>query len=176
MLEIGVSTYARIDLNKSVEESYRLSQSILNSLKLKVKEQDDEKFYIRSRTKSSFLKNSWGTDFRILARPWRNNSVIEIYSNITTITGGADPSFIIDPFYHTLSQLISDQPKMDVGVIEIKTDGILELAGTPINDNNASDGAISIADEIAKLSKLKADGALSEEEFQKMKNDLIEKM
>jgi hypothetical protein len=35
---------------------------------------------------------------------------------------------------------------------------------------------ISIADEIEKLSKLEQNGALSESEFQKMKQQLLEKM
>ena len=43
-------------------------------------------------------------------------------------------------------------------------------------ENNISIEANSVADEIAKLAKLKADGALSEKEYTKMKNDLIEKM
>jgi hypothetical protein len=35
---------------------------------------------------------------------------------------------------------------------------------------------ISVADEIKKLSKLRDDGVLSESEFQKMKQQLLEKM
>ena len=53
---------------------------------------------------------------------------------------------------------------------------IEETAGEVIHSDNVSDSTHSVADEIAKLSKLKADGAISEEEFTKMKNDLIDKM
>ena len=43
------------------------------------------------------------------------------------------------------------------------------------NPNNSSGGS-SIADELAKIAKLKEQGILSEEEFTKMKQDLISKM
>jgi hypothetical protein len=36
--------------------------------------------------------------------------------------------------------------------------------------------SMSVADELRKLSKLKQDGILSESEFQKMKQHLLEKM
>ena len=75
-----------------------------------------------------------------------------------------------------LCQLISDQPPMNVNIVEIKKEEIKELAGTPVNTHNASNEAISVANEIEKIAKLKEDGVLSEEEFQKMKHDLIEKM
>ena len=73
----------------------------------------------------------------------------EIYSNITSMSGGPDPSFIVDPFYHQLSQLISEQPPIDVGVINIKTKEVLELAGKPVTAHNASNQAISVADGMA---------------------------
>ncbi len=173
---VDLRTHGRINLNKSSDEAYRLVQSTLNSLKFKPKEQDDEKLYIHSKTKLSWLKNKFATDFRITVRPQGNDSIIDIYSDAFSVTGGADPSYIVDPFYHTLSQLIADQPPMDVDVVEIKKEQIKEMSGTPVNVDNVSDAAISVADEIAKISKLKEDGVLSEEEFQKMKNDLIDKM
>ena len=43
------------------------------------------------------------------------------------------------------------------------------------NSNNSS-GGTSVADELAKIAKLKEQGILSEEEFTKMKQDLISKM
>jgi len=39
----------------------------------------------------------------------------------------------------------------------------------------SSSGTSSIADEITKLAKLKADGLITDEEFTKMKQDLISK-
>ena len=42
--------------------------------------------------------------------------------------------------------------------------------------NNTSLIANSAAEEIAKIAKLKVDGLISEEEFTKMKNDIIDKM
>ena len=63
-----------------------------------------------------------------------------------------------------------------MGVINIKTKEVLELAGKPVTAHNASNQAISVADEIAKIAKLKEEGTLSEEEYQKMKNELIDKM
>ena len=169
-------TYARINLSESPEEAYRLTQVILDKLKFKPKEKDDEKFYIHSKTKLSWMKNKFATDFRIIVRPENSNSIIDIYSDVFTLTSGPDPSYIVDPFYHMLCQLISDQPPMDVSIVEIKKEEIKELAGKPVNTHNASNEAISVADEIAKISKLKEDGVLSEEEFTKMKNELIDKM
>ena len=175
-MEIGVSTLGKIELNKSPEEGYNLTKAVLDTLGLKIKEKDDEKFFLKSKTKMSWIKNKFGKDFRILVRPAGSFCVIEIYSNITSMSGGPDPSFIVDPFYHQLSQLISEQPPIDVGVINIKTKEVLELAGKPVTAHNASNQAISVADEIAKIAKLKEEGTLSEEEYQKMKNELIDKM
>ena len=45
-----------------------------------------------------------------------------------------------------------------------------------IQSDNTSQNANSVADEIAKLVKLKESGALTEDEFTKMKNELIDKM
>jgi hypothetical protein len=41
------------------------------------------------------------------------------------------------------------------------------------NQQSSSAGGVSIADEISKLAKLKADGLITDEEFTKMKQDLI---
>ena len=170
-------THGRITLNKSSDEAYKLVQRILYILNLKPKDQDDGKLYIHSRTKANFFKNSWGTDFRITVRPQGNDSIIDIYNDaLSTFTLSADPSYIINPFYHTLSQLIHEQPPMDVDVSQLKKDQIKEISGTPVNVNTFSDATLSVADEIAKITKLKEEDAISEEEFQKMKNDLIEKM
>ena len=120
-------TYARINLSESPEEEYRLTQVILDKLKFKPKEKDDEKFYIHSKTKLSWMKNKFATDFRIIVRPENSNSIIDIYSDVFTLTSGPDPSYIVDPFYHMLCQLISDQPPMDVSIVEIKKEEIKQL-------------------------------------------------
>ena len=173
---VDLRTFGRIYVHKTPDEAYDVTQAILQQMKLKIKEKNDETFYIHSKTKLSWLKNKFATDFRILVRPNSDQSVIDIYSDVFTLTGGPDTGDIVDPFYKILANIISDQPKMDVEAIEIKTDEIKDYAGKPITKNNASDSAISVADEIAKLSKLKEDGALSEEEFKKMKDELIDKM
>jgi putative oligomerization/nucleic acid binding protein len=45
-----------------------------------------------------------------------------------------------------------------------------------ITDNRNQQTKISIADELAKLAKLKEQGVISESEFQQMKQDLLKKM
>ncbi len=71
------------------------------------------------------------------------------------------------------------------GVIEAlpndKAEELLEIIRRRMKDNSNGESTssvvtISVADEIKKLSKLKQDGILSESEFQKMKQQLLEKM
>ena len=71
------------------------------------------------------------------------------------------------------------------GVIEAlpkdKAEELLEIIrrrmkATSTGEATSSIDTISIADEIEKLSKLKQNGILSEAEFQKMKQQLLEKM
>jgi hypothetical protein len=50
------------------------------------------------------------------------------------------------------------------------------MKATSTGEATSSIDTISIADEIEKLSKLKQKGILSESEFQKMKQQLSEKM
>ena len=80
-MEIGVSTLGKIELNKSPEEGYNLTKAVLDTLGLKIKEKDDEKFFLKSKTKMSWIQNRFGIDFRILVRPAGSFCVIEIYSN-----------------------------------------------------------------------------------------------
>ena len=106
---------------------FNKTQKIIISSAMYAPWKDDEKFFLKSKTKMSWIQNRFGIDFRILVRPAGSFCVIEIYSNITNISGGPDPSYIVDPFYHQLSQLISEQPPIDVGVINIKTKEVLDM-------------------------------------------------
>lgn len=71
------------------------------------------------------------------------------------------------------------------GIVEAlpkdKAEELLEIIRRRMKDTNTGEATssietISIADEIEKLSNLKQNGALSESEFQKMKQQLLEKM
>ena len=53
---------------------------------------------------------------------------------------------------------------------------LLKIENESISSNNSTQNANSVADEIAKLVKLKDSGALTDDEFTKMKNELIDKM
>ena len=65
-----------------------------------------------------------------------------------------------------------DERQDSLGVLE----EIESTSNEEIHSDNVSDSVHSIADEISKISKLKSEGSISEEEFQKMKNELIDKM
>ena len=49
-------------------------------------------------------------------------------------------------------------------------------ATTTISSSNKQDSGLSLADELIKLSKLKEQGIISEEEFQKMKQDVMKRL
>jgi len=59
-------------------------------------------------------------------------------------------------------------------ILRIIQDGIKKLKG--VNQQQTVSESSSIADELAKIAKLKEQDIISEEEFQKMKKDLIDKM
>ncbi len=59
-------------------------------------------------------------------------------------------------------------------ILRIVQDGIKKLKG--VNQQQNVNESSSIADELAKIAKLKEQDIISEEEFQKMKKDLIDKM
>jgi hypothetical protein len=82
-----------------------------------------------------------------------------------------------------MDENISGEDDQD-GVIEAlskhKAEELLEIIRRRMKHNNTGEptssiDTISIADEIEKLSKLKQKGSLSESEFQKMKQELLQK-
>ena len=168
-------SFARIRLNEELDESFALIDDVLKEMKLKPKNVNEEKYFIHGRTKMSFLKNKFAEDFRIMAKAEGTNSVIDIYYNGIGITG-PDAGTFIEPCHKKLCKIISENPPIDIEMVDLSDEEIEETAGEVIHSDNVSDSTHSVADEIAKLSKLKADGAISEEEFTKMKNDLIDKM
>jgi len=169
-------TFARIFVEQSIEDALDNSIKTLEKMKLKPKEVDNELHMIQGKTKANFLKNTWGAGFRILVKPYGNTSIIDIYFNGVSLTLGPDTGGLIDKFYENLCKIISKRPQIEVSTISLSDTEIESTANEKIHSDNVSDSTHSVADEIAKLSKLKADGAISEEEFTKMKNDLIDKM
>jgi hypothetical protein len=59
-------------------------------------------------------------------------------------------------------------------ILRIVQEGIKKLKG--VNQQQQVNQSSSIADELAKIAKLKEQDIISETEFQKMKKDLIDKM
>jgi len=103
------------------------------------------------------------------------NSVIDIYYDLVTF--GIQTKQVIDPFYKKLCEIVSEKLQIDLKIIESTTyEEIEESANESISSDNSTQNVNSIADEISKLVKLKESGALTDDEFTKMKNDLIEKM
>ena len=107
-MEIGVSTLGKIELNKSPEEGYNLTKAVLDTLGLKIKEKDDEKFFLKSKTKMSWMQNRYGIDFRILVRPAGNFCVIEIYSNVTSdVISYDDPTITLPGDSDNMNDLLT---------------------------------------------------------------------
>jgi predicted Zn-dependent peptidase len=168
-------TFARIFLKENQENALDIVEETLEKMKLTPKEINDELHLIKGKTKANFLKNTWGAGFCILTKKCENQSVVDIYFNGAGLNG-PDTGGMIDKFYDKLCKIISTKPEVEVSVVSMSDEEILKTANENIRQDNTSDGANSVADEIAKLSKLKADGAISDEEFTKMKNELIDKM
>ena len=124
----------------------------------------------------NFFKNSWGAGFCILTKKHGSQSAIDIYFNGVSLDGSPDTGGLIDKFYEKLCKITSTSPEIKVSVVSMSDEEIDATSNEVVHADGVSDNTHSIADEIAKLSKLKADGAISEEEFSKMKNDLIDKM
>ena len=110
-----------------------------------------------------------------MAKPEGSNSVIDIYYDLVTF--GIQTKPVIDPVYNKLCEIESEKLEIDLKIIESTTyEEIEESANESISSNNSTQNANSVADEIAKLVKLKDSGALTDDEFTKMKNELIDKM
>ena len=168
-------TFARIRINKEPDKTFELIQEILDQMKLKPKKIIKEKYFIRGKTKTSFLKNKFGQDFHIMSKPEENGSVIDIYYNGISLTG-PDKSLLIEPFYKKLIKITSSDLPIEINCIDISDEDIMMSADKNVRSDRTSVIANTVADEITKLSKLKSEGHLSEDEFTKMKNDLINKM
>lgn len=169
-------TFARIKIDKSIDEALRLAEVALTKTNPQHYEVDKEKKMFKGKTKFSWLKNTYGAGFTILIKQLGNQSIIDIYSNGWVGNYKPETKPLIDPFYNNLSDLISNRPEMDVSVVKMSQEEIEATANETRLSNNTSETANSLANEIAKLVKLKKDGTISEEEFTKMKNDLIDKM
>ena len=82
-----------------------------------------------------------------------------------------------DPFYKKLCDVLLENPTIETNIIESTTyEEIESTSNEEIHSDNVSNSAHSVADEISKISNLRSEGSISEEEFQKMKNELIDKM
>lgn len=166
-------TFARIILKENPDDALDIAEETLEKMKLTPKEINDELHMIKGKTKANLF--TWGVGYRILTKKHGNQSCIDIYFNGAGFSG-PDTGGMIDKFYDKLCKIISDKPEVEVSVVSMSDEEIEATANEILRQDNTTDGANSVADEIAKLSKLKSDGAISEEEFTKMKNDLIDKM
>ena len=171
-------SFARIRMQENQKESFELIKNVLDSLniqKWKEKTINEEKHFIFCRPKLGFIHNNVTNNFYIMAKEENQNSVIEIYYDLVTF--GVYTKHVIDPFYEKLCQLMGNKPPIELKVIESTTyEEIESKANEKIHSDNISTETHSLAEEIAKLAKLKSEGSLSEEEYVKMKNDLIDKM
>ena len=171
-------SFARIRVDKNQEETFELTQKILDVLKLqkwKEKTINPEKHFIFCRPKLGFISNKVTNNFYIMVKPEGGTSVIDIYYDLVTF--GVFTKHVIDPFYNKLSEILSSKPTMDLRVIESTTYEEIEAsANEKINSDNVSKETSLVAEEISRLAKLKVEGILSEEEYTKMKNELIDKM
>ena len=169
-------TFARILVEGDANDALDIAEDSLEKMKIHPKEINDELHMIKGKTKANFFKNSWGAGFCILTKKQDNQSAIDIYFNGVSLNGSPDTGGLIDKFYEKLCKITSTTPEIEISVVSMSDEEIDATSNEVVHVDGASDNTHSIADEIAKLSKLKADGAISEEEFTKMKNDLIEKM
>ena len=170
-------SFARIRLGQNQQEAFELSKKILDLLdiqKWKEKNINEDNHYIFCRPKLGFIHNNVTNNFYIMAKPEGKNSVIEIYYDCVTFGVIGQ---LIDPFYKKLCDVLLENPTIETNIIESTTyEEIESTSNEEIHSDNVSDSVHSIADEISKISKLKSEGSISEEEFQKMKNELIDKM
>ena len=169
-------TFARILVEGNTNDALDIAEDSLEKMKIHPKEINDELHMIKGKTKANFFKNSWGAGFCILTKEHGNQSAIDIYFNGVSLNGSPDTGGLIDKFYEKLCKITSTTPEIQVSAVSMSDEEIDATSNEVVHADGVSDNTHSIADEIAKLSKLKADGAISEEEFSKMKNDLIEKM
>jgi hypothetical protein len=176
-------SFARIRINKTQDESFELIKKILDEVKLtnawKEKIINEEKHFIFCKPKIfnfTLRPNKVIADIFIFSKPEGNNSVIDIYYNTMTITGTAQTNNVIDPIYNKLCQVMSNTLPIFLNMVKMTDEELEESANESIRSDNSTQNANSVADEIAKLAKLKESGALTDDEFTKMKNDLIEKM
>ena len=169
-------TFARILVEGDANDALDIAEDSLEKMKIHPKEINDELHMIKGKTKANFFKNSWGAGFCILTKEHGNQSAIDIYFNGVSLNGSPDTGGLIDKFYEKLCKITSTTPEIQVSAVSMSDEEIDATSNEVVHADGVSDNTHSIADEIAKLSKLKADGAISEEEFSKMKNDLIEKM
>ncbi len=175
-------SFARIRISKSQEESFELIKKILDELNLqkwKIKTINEEKHFIFCRPKIfnfSLKPNKVIADVFIFSKPEGNNSVIDIYYNTMTISGTTQTNNVIDPIYNKLCQVMSNTLPKFLNMVKLTDKEIEESANELVNSDNSTENANSVADEISKLVKLKESGDLTDDEFTKMKNDLIEKM
>ena len=169
-------TFARILVEGDANDALDIAEDSLEKMKIHPKEINDELHMIKGKTKANFFKNSWGAGFCILTKKHGNQSAIDIYFNGVSLDGSPDTGGLIDKFYEKLCKITSTTPEIQVSAVSMSDEEIDATSNEVVHADGVSDNTHSIADEIAKLSKLKADGAISEEEFSKMKNDLIDKM
>lgn len=169
-------TFARIRIDKPLDETLRLAEDVLIKTEPDHYEFDKEKNMFKGKTKFSWLKNTYGAGFTILIKRLDNQSIIDIYSNGWKGVKKPATNQLIEPFYKKLSDLILFRPEIDISVVYMSQEEMESTAHQTRTSNNASDSVTSVANEIAKLAKLKAEGIISEEEFTKMKYDLIDKM
>ena len=172
----NIRTVARIQVDELPDKTFELVQKVLGKMKLKPKKIIQDKRLIQGKTKLSFIRNKFGQKFHIIVREAENGCVIDIYFDGVGITGGPDEGPFIRPFHEKFCRLVPGNPDVDVSLVDVSDEIIEESSNETVMTDNASSRINAVADEIAELSKMRSEGSISEEEFTRRKNDLIDSL
>jgi len=119
-------------------ESFEISKEICQDLKLNIENINEEKFFIKGKTKLSWTKNKFAQIFLIIVKVSGQNSIIEIYYYMTGITG-PDTGSLIQPFYKKLLEKTGMSLELETGQIEIKEEDIIKTAEDYFDVSNSNE-------------------------------------
>lgn len=128
-------SFARIELQQSVDNAFHLATKVLLNLKTKLIVSDEKLHLIKGESKPNILKNWGASEFYILIRPKDKQSVIDIWFNDTDFSGPRVDIFIT-PFYKHICNLLSSSPKIILDVVTMTDKNIEKLANESISSGN----------------------------------------
>ena len=156
-------------------KTFVLIQQALDKMKLKPKKLIRETHLVYGKTKTSMIKNRFGENFYVIAKVAGDGSAVDIYYNGREFTGPDTKAFAV-PFHKEMNELVSCDPITNVRLVDISDADIEESAHKPVRPDNTPDAVNSVAKEIARLSRLRSEKKISDEEFTRLKNELIDKL